>query len=552
MPKKLITSALPYVNNQPHLGNIIGSVLSGDVYSRYCKKIGDDAVFICGTDEYGTATEMEAMRQGIHPSEIVLKNRKLHEEVYRWMNIEFDHFGHSSCKEHSEFVQSVFLNCYKNGFFEDKIVEQYFCEKCAQFLADRYVEGTCKHCGYHDARGDQCDACKRCLHTADLENPRCSICSDTPILKPYRHLFLRLDELQPHIKRAIDPKLDAWTANACNVYNEWIKKDIHSRCMTRNLKYKWGVPVPLAGYEDVVFYVWFDAPIGYYTFLSQIKKDWREWLADAKVVQFMGKDNVPFHSIIFPGILLAYNDKTTDGFKFPIVDAICCTEYLTFCKEKFSKSRKVGIFGMDLVTKDLGCSDFWRFYLIKRRPETKDADFSIDDFILQTRGELIANFGNFCNRTLMYIKKRMGCVFSVHELDSEDEKLVSDVNGLLKEYNELMEKGCLKDGLSKAFEISSCGNKYLQSLQTNKEKMASGYSLCCSLLRLLSHIMEPFVPEASQKLKKMLFSEDAMSIQELAVVSAGKISEDVDVLFKPFTDEQILALQAYNRQAETQ
>lgn len=571
MGKKFITAALPYVNNQPHLGNIVGSVLGADVYTRYCKKCGDDAVYVCGTDEYGTATEMEAMKQGIHPREIVEKNRKLHKQVYDWLNLKFDSFGNTDCEAHIALTQEFFRKCYDNGYFEHREITQFYCEKCDQFLADRYVEGVCKLCGYSGARGDQCDKCGKCLKPEDLVEPKCALCSSTPAMKKTKHLFLRLDALQEKIKMYFANTKNDWSANARDIYEEWMKKGIHARCMTRLLKYKWGVQVPLEGYEDKVFYVWFDAPIGYFTFLSQIKPAWLDWVSDAKFIQFMGKDNVPFHSIIFPGMIIAALDKTVVEERigsrnienlsksvenlninvdcrgaYPIVDVINSTEYLQFSGEKFSKSRNVGIFGMDLVTKDLGCADIWRYYLIKRRPEIKDSDFNTEDFISQVTGDLISNLGNFCNRILKYINKNLEGVPAIDALDSDDKKLISDVNRLYDEYKKLIEGISLRDALGKVFEISSCGNRYLQELQRNKAKMKHGYSLCCSLIVFLAYLVDPFMPTASSKMFLLCNASNGNFPAQFDVVKDIKVSEDITVLFTHFTEVQLSNIRGYS------
>jgi methionyl-tRNA synthetase len=562
MAKKFLTSALPYVNNQPHLGNIVGSVLGGDVFHRYSLKKGDESVYICGTDEYGTATEMEAIKQNVHPSEIVARNRILHKKVYDWINIEFSFFGKTHCPEHSVLVQQIFKECYSNGYFEEKQIEQFYCNSCEQFLADRYVQGECNLCGFIDARGDQCDKCGKCLKQADLKNPQCSICKATPALRKTKHLELSLNALQSTLKEKFSSSTDKWTPNAKNIYEDWIKKELHSRSMTRLLKHKWGVQVPLEGYEEKVFYVWFDAPIGYFTFLSQYNPNWREWVKDAEFIQFMGKDNVVFHSVIFPATLLA------TGQDYPIVNVINSTEYLNFNGEKFSKSRKIGIFGLDLVEKDLGIACYWRFYLIKKRPETKDSDFNIEEFITLVNSDLISNFGNFCNRILKYLEKRCEGKVRVRSAtviesmgnlsidakknsddltyDNVDTKFILDINTAYQEYKTLMDKINLREAISKAFEMCSMGNKYLQDLQGNKDKMEHGFSLCYSLIVLLAHVFEPFIPESSKKIFKLCQNEGGQFPETFEIIREAQISKEISVVFKPFTEEQLSNLRSYS------
>ena len=543
--KIFITSALPYVNNQPHLGNIVGSVLGADVYSRYCKKKGVETVFICGTDEYGTATEMEALKKGVHPREIVETNRKLHMEVYNWMGIEFDSFGRTACPEHTTIVQDIFKKCYENGYFEKKELNQFYCESCAQFLADRYVEGECALCGFPDARGDQCDGCGKCLKVEELKNPKCSICRNTPVFKLSNHLYLRLDLLQNLIKSTMDTKIELWTENAKNIYREWLDKDLIARCMTRSLKYNWGVPVPLDDFSDKVFYVWFDAVIGYLSILSQARPDWEQFFNEAQLVQFMGKDNVFFHAFIFPGILLAANNNNHT------VDIINSTEYLTFNGNKFSKSRKIGIFGMDLVEKDLGPSYLWRYYLLRKRPENKDSDFNVEEFILLVNSDLRSNLGNFCQRVFKFIEKKCDGKIKIDSLDSDDEKFVSDMNTLYSQYKDLMDQIKIRDSVNKALEISSRANKYVQELQDKKEKLLLGFQVSYSAILLLAHVFEPFIPEISKKIFKMCGTESSSLFPtNFEIVKEAEISKDISILFEPLTDIQLENLRSYIKPQE--
>lgn len=542
MARKFITAALPYVNNQPHLGNLIGSILSGDVYNRYCKKRGDDTVFISGTDEYGTATEMEALKRRTTPDIIVSQNRIIHQKIYSWFNCDFDVFGHTTCQEHTEIVQKIFKQCYENGYFEKENMEQFYCEKCLQYLADRFVEGECSFCGYMDARGDQCDKCGRCLKILELKNPRCSICGITPILKNTNHLFLRLDLLQDQIKEVMKDKIDNWTENAKNIYLEWLDKKLISRCMTRTLKYNWGVKVPLEGFEDKVFYVWFDAVIGYITFLTKSKEDWKEWVKDAKVIQFMGKDNVFFHSFIFPGILLASKNDSM------IVDVINSTEFLNFNGKKFSKSNKIGIFGSDILDKDLGMSCYWRFYLLRRRPETKDSDFLNKEFKDLINSDLRSNLGNLCQRVLKYINAKCAGVVHVDFLDEDDEKFVEEINQLYNEYNYLMDNIKLRDGLAKGVEISSRANGYIQKLQddkSNKDKLPKGYSIAYSAIVLLGHVFEPFIPVSCKKLFKMCSIDKCLFPEKFEIIRKANIVSNIEILFPELTKNQVANLDSF-------
>ena len=334
----LITSALPYVNNVPHLGNIIGCVLSADVFARYSRLRGHNALFICGTDEYGTATETKALLEKVTPQEICDKYFKIHKEIYDWFDIDFDYFGRTTTSEQTKIAQDIFLKLHKRGLLSEDILEQPYCEGCKRFLADRFIEGTCPNptCKYEDARGDQCDKCGKLLDAADLIDPKCKICRTKPYIKQTTHIFLNLPEIKEDLNQWVKKSsLEGfWSSNSIQVTNGWIKQGLKKRCITRDLK--WGTPVPLPGYEDKVFYVWFDAPIGYISITANYTKDWEKWWKNpdqVKLYQFMGKDNIPFHTVIFPSTLIGTKEP------WSLLHHVSTTEYLNYETGKFSKSR---------------------------------------------------------------------------------------------------------------------------------------------------------------------------------------------------------------------
>lgn len=295
----LVTSALPYVNNVPHLGNIVGSVLSADVYARFSKLRDRPTLYICGTDEYGTATETKALETGQTPQQLCDEFHVKHKEIYDWFEIGFDHFGRTSTPKQTEIVQDIFLKLHRNGFLEERTTEQPFCEKHQAFLADRFVEGTCPKCSYDDARGDQCDKCGSLLDPFELIKPRCKVDGAQPVPRETRHLFLSLDRLQPRVEEWLNKTLAdyQWPANGLAITQSWLKRGLEGRSITRDLK--WGVPVPLEGYENKVFYVWFDACIGYPSITANYTDDWEKWWKNpdnVKLYQFLGKDNTQFHT----------------------------------------------------------------------------------------------------------------------------------------------------------------------------------------------------------------------------------------------------------------
>lgn len=389
----LITSALPYVNNVPHLGNLVGCCLSADIFAKYCRIKGVNTLFLCGTDEYGTTTETKALEEGLTCAEICAKYYKKHKQVYDWFNIEFDYFGRTSTKKQTEISQSIFHDLNSKGFIFPESVEQLYCEHCTKFLADRFVEGVCPFCAYADARGDQCDKCGKLINAVELKEPRCKTCSKTPVIKSSNHLFLDLPKLTPALETYLNSTMDSnyWTNTAQVITKSWLKEGLRPRCITRDLK--WGTPVPLEGFEGKVFYVWFDAPIGYISIAANYSDDWEKWFKASNVdyYQFMAKDNVPFHSVIFPACLLGADNG------FTLVKHMSGIEYLNYEDSKFSKSRGTGVFGDQAKDTQID-SDIFRFYLAYIRPESMDSTFSWDDMMTKNNSELLNNLGNFINR----------------------------------------------------------------------------------------------------------------------------------------------------------
>lgn len=539
--RKLITSALPYVNNQPHLGNVIGSVLSGDVYNRFCRRMGETSVYICGTDEYGTAIEMEAISQGKTPREICEQNRKLHKQVYDWFGIDFDHFGFTSSPGHTELVQELFMKMYRNGHFKESSIEQFYCDGCGLFLADRYVVGKCKFCGDERARGDQCDGCGHMYKPLELLTPRCSVCSSPPVVRSTTHLFFDLEAFRPFLKELHRHSGHLWSQNAQNIFGQWMAMDFYPRCMTRDLKFKWGVPVPLEGFEEKVFYVWFDAPIGYLTFLRElVGESFGEWCEDAELVQFMGKDNVAFHTVIFPAMLHA------TGGKYPLVRRLSATEYLQFEGQKFSKSRKHGIFGLDLVDGRLGKPCVWRYYLLKIRPEsTKDSNFAFHDFQQSVTADLVNNVGNFVNRVLKYIRSRCGSRVSLLALDAKDRKYIDAINELYGRYKEKMSEIKLREGLQAVMEISKCGNEYVQEGMQEESRRSHFFCLGFSVVGFVGALLYPFMPATSREILRMCNLPEAEFPDAMVIVDGHTIGGDIRPLFENFTAEQLEEMRRY-------
>lgn len=515
--KYLVTAALPYVNNVPHLGNIIGCVLSADVFARFLRSQKKDIIYICATDEYGTTTETKAQEEGLTPKQICDKYHKIHKDVYDWFGIGFNYFGRTSDITQTKITQNIFLSLHKNGFILEKELEQSYCKKCDKFLADRFIEGTCPHCGYAHARGDQCESCGKLLNPVDLLESQCKICRMTPEVKKTKHLFLDLPKLEPQLKSWVEKtsKEGFWPPNAEQFTNAWFKEGLKERCITRDLK--WGIPVPLKGYEKKVFYVWFDAPIGYISATKQFTDQdnsygtWEDWWlnpdVDIKLVQFMAKDNIPFHTIVFPCSLIGTKESWT------LLHHISSIEYLNYEDGKFSKSKGTGVFGDGAIASGIP-PDVWRYYLLINRPENSDTLFHWRDFQEKTNSELIGNLGNFVNRALMFCKKQENGKVSGVKPNAVDKDFLENVRKHIGEVTDLLTKVKLKDGLKTIMEISRLGNQYFQKQEPwrlaksdntlDQARAQVVISLCVNIVRTLAVLIEPYLPFTTKEIFRQL------------------------------------------------
>lgn len=480
----LITSALPYVNNEPHLGNIVGSVLSADVYARYCRSKGLDVLFVCGTDEYGTATEVKAKELGMTCRELCDTFHQVHKKVYEWFQCSFDVFGRTSSSSQATISQDIVRGLWNGGFLLERTTQQLWSEPLAMFLADRYVIGGCPGCGSGDARGDQCDACGSLLTPSELVEPRCAVTGATPSLRETTHLYLDLPALTPALTDYVRGCQHEWSHNCSAITKAWMDRGLCARSITRDLS--WGTPVPVPGYESKVLYVWFDAPIGYISITAEAREDWESWWKDPRVelVQFMGKDNVPFHTIVFPATLLG------TGQEWTMMGKASVTEYLRFEGNKFSKSRGIGVFGSDAMESGVK-SDVWRYYLMSIRPETSDTSFSWADFASKVNADLNDNLGNFVHRTLTFIHNK-----GVPRPDVVANVLSAKVEELVCQYTAAMDGRRLKEALRAAISVSKLGNAYFQETRpwTDPVGTAGNVWECAGLVMVLGALLQPFMP----------------------------------------------------------
>jgi methionyl-tRNA synthetase len=504
--KRLITSALPYVNNVPHLGNIIGCVLSADVFARYCRSRGYETLYICGTDEYGTATENKAREEGLTPGEICDKYHAIHSEIYKEFNISFDAFGRTSTEEQTRIAQSIFKDLDKNGYISEHTSERTFCNHDGMFLADRYVEGICPRCGFENAGGDQCDQCGALLEPENLVNPKCKICGHIPVLKSTTHLHLDMDKLQEKVETWFKKQSikGSWTHNALTTTKSWLEKGLSSRPITRDLK--WGIPVPKPGFEGKVFYVWFDAPIGYISITAKAIPGWEKWWlnpGEVQLYQFMAKDNIPFHTVLFPASLIG------TGHQWTLLHHINSTEYLNYEDSKFSKSRGIGVFGTDVKKTGIPI-DLWRFYLLAIRPEKNDTFFSWSDFFGKVNFELIDNIGNLINRVLVYIKKNFNGEIRDHSLSATQKEFISNCRKQVEKITRAMEESKLREALRLILLLSKSGNKFFQDsepwakIKKDREEVHATTSILIYLIRNIAILVEPFMPDTAKRIFKML------------------------------------------------
>jgi methionyl-tRNA synthetase len=504
----LVTSAWPYLHSTPHLGNLVGSILSADVFARYCRLKGDDVVMVSGSDEHGTPVEVESIRLGISPKELTDRNHAKVVELFKAWGISFDNYTRTENPVHKEFVKDFLTKIYDNGYIFTQETEMLYCEKCSRFLPDRYVEGKCPYCGYEHARGDQCENCGRLLETTLLIEPYCAICNSKPVLKTTKHWYFDLPKLSEQIGDYLSGN-EQLASNTKNFSISLIREGLKPRAVTRDVT--WGIQAPFPGAENKRIYVWVEAVLGYVSATIEYFKNrgqperWKEYWFDkeAKSYYFIGKDNIPFHTIILPALLLA----SGEGYNLPW--NVSATEFLQFKGEKASKSQRVGIWIDEAL--ELFHADYWRYFLMATRPETKDTDFSWDLFTEKVNADLNDTFGNFIHRTLTFISSQFDSV--IPNAEGADE----DAAQLLKTLEEKAEtiareiEACrLQSAANTMISISRIGNQYLNEkepwnlIKKDKEKAANVLHATAQVVKALAIASAPFVPVAAQEIWKIL------------------------------------------------
>ena len=441
------------------------------------------------------------------PAELCAKYNKIHKEVYDWFEIEFDHFGRTPTDKHTEISQAIFTRLHENGYLAAKTAEQPFCEQHGSFLADRYVEGQCPRCNYDDARGDQCDKCGHLLDPFDLINPRCKLDGATPVCRETKHIHLLLDKLQPQIEQWVHRAIEKgdWPKNSRNITENWLREGLKDRGITRDLK--WGVPVPLPDFQNKVLYVWFEACIGYPSITANYTSDWELWWRNPENVQlyqFLGKDNVPFHSVIFPGCQLGTKDKWT------MLHHLSTTEYLNYEGGKFSKSRGIGVFGNNAKQTGLP-ADIWRYFLLKNRPETGDTQFEWRPFVESNNSELLAKLGNLVNRVVKLVTASYNSTIPEFAVPESFNPHLEEITTHLRQYVNEMESVHLRAGVNTAMKLAEDGNLLIQanrldnSLIANEpERAAAVVGTVLNLIYLLASVFAPYLPATSKSINEQL------------------------------------------------
>lgn len=543
-----VTSALPYANGPLHIGHLAGCYVPSDIYVRYLRAQGRDVAYIGGSDEHGVAITIKAKEQGVSPQEIVDHYHGLMKASFEEFGISFDHYSRTTAKVHHETTSELFLSLFNKGEFDERTTEQYYDEEAGQFLADRYIEGTCPNCGYESAYGDQCERCGTSLSPTDLINPRSKLSGNVPVLKETKHWFLDLGKYTSFLKKWIlEDHKDDWKVNVLGQCRSWLEAGdgLQARSMTRDMD--WGIPVPLEGAEGKVLYVWFDAPIGY---ISSTKEwaaekgiDWEPyWKSDdTKLVHFIGKDNIVFHCIIFPAIL-----KTLGEFVLP--DNVPANEFLNLEGEKISTSRNWAVWLHEYLEEFPGKQDVLRYVLTANAPETKDNDFTWKDFQSHNNSELVAIYGNFVNRAMVLTHKYFGGeVPERSEMSGYDLEVVDLLKSYPEKISASIEKFRFREALGYVMDLARLGNKYLadtepwKTIKEDKDRTATILNLALNLTANLAIVSAPFLPFTVKKLVEMLQTDtlDWRKAGGIDLLKSGRRLGEPVLLFEKIEDEVI-------------
>ena len=550
-PKRnTLTAALPYTNGPIHIGHLAGVYVPGDIYARYLRGLGRDVIYICGSDEHGVAIPMKAKKEGVSPREIIDKYHPLIKESFAEFGISFDHYSRTSAPIHHQTASEFFKNLDEKQEFIEETTEQLFDEEANQFLADRFVTGTCPKCGHEEAYGDQCENCGSSLNATELINPKSTLTGSKPTLKKTKHWFLPLDKHEDFLREWIlEGHKKDWKPNVYGQCKSWIEEGLKPRAVTRDLD--WGIPVPLEDAEGKVLYVWFDAPIGYISstkeWAQENGKDWKPYWLDpeTELVHFIGKDNIVFHCIIFPSMLKAHGD-------YVLPKNVPANEFLNLEGQKLSTSKNWAVWLHEYLVDFPGQQDALRYALTANAPESKDNDFTWKDFQARNNNELVAIYGNFVNRvTVLTHKYYQGIVPSANELSESDQQVLDEIRKYPAELMDSLDRYRFREASQVLMNLARLGNKYLADeepwklVKENPERTQTILYVALQVAAALGVLSEPFLPFTAQKLKTMLdlspdFNWESVQQNQALLPSGNQIKEN-QLLFQKIEDKTIEA-----------
>ena len=541
--RKLITAALPYANGPVHIGHLAGVYVPADVYARFQRRLGKDVAFICGSDEHGIPITIRARKEGVAPQDIVDKYHTIIKKSFEDLGISFDYYSRTTSPKHYELSQDFFLNLYNKGKFIEEVSEQYFDEQAGEFLADRYIVGTCPNCGNENAYGDQCEKCGSTLSPSELINPHSMLSGNIPVLKPTKNWYFPLNEYENFLNKwIVEGHKNDWKTNVYGQVKSWLSEGLKPRAMTRDLN--WGVPVPLPGAEGKVLYVWFDAPIGYISFTQEwaekTGKNWKDYWQNenSELVHFIGKDNIVFHCIIFPSMMKAHGD-------YILPQNVPAFEFLNLENDKISTSRNWAVWANEYVEEFPGQQDVLRYALLSSAPETKDNNFTWKDFQTKNNSELVGIFGNFINRVAVLTHKYYDGIIPQGNAEAPE---LAEIRKTAEEIHGFLEKFEFRNALSALMNLARFGNQYLQTeepwktIKTDPEKTAATLYVSAQIAVALAQLCEPFMPFSSDKLLKMFAVEKAdwSAIEEnSSLIGSGHRINVATLLFSKIEDDVI-------------
>ena len=544
--RKMITAALPYANGPVHIGHLAGVYIPADVYARFQRNTGQEVAFICGSDEHGIPITIRAKKEGITPQDVVDKYHEIIKKSFADLGISFDEYSRTTSKKHYEVSQEFFLNLYNKGKFEEEISEQFFDEQAGEFLADRYIVGTCPKCSNENAYGDQCEKCGSTLSPTELINPKSMLSGNTPVLKETKNWYLPLNEYENFLNEwIIKGHQDDWKPNVYGQVKSWLNDGLKPRAMTRDLN--WGVPVPLPNAEGKVLYVWFDAPIGYISFTQEWAekngKNWKDFWQNEEtdLIHFIGKDNIVFHCIIFPSMMKAHED-------YIMPKNVPAFEFLNLENDKISTSRNWAVWAHEYVEDFPDQQDALRYALLSSAPETKDNNFTWKDFQTKNNSELVGIFGNFINRvTVLTQKYYNGIVPQPNEFEQVDKGLYHEMQQIPEKIGKNLDEFRFRDALTEMMNLARLGNKYLADeepwkvIKDNPERVKTQMFCALQVAGALAYLCEPFLPFTSQKMKSGLNLEDKNWYEVLNTppILTGHQINEMPLLFSKIEDDVI-------------